>query len=92
MKIDDFKEFVDKTVTMRMNDGETATVRIILVSEEYEDIIVDVLETTGPERYRDRSSAYTFAIADIISIEIISNTPPASAAESGLKRFKYFAF
>ena len=38
MKIDDFKEFVDKTVTMRMETcyGETATVRVILVSEEYD--------------------------------------------------------
>jgi hypothetical protein len=84
MKIDDFKEFVDKTITMRMNDGETAIVRVILVSEEYEDIIVDVLETTRPDRYRDRSSAYTFAIADVVSADISRDLLSGSATKEPL--------
>jgi small nuclear ribonucleoprotein (snRNP)-like protein len=66
MKISELKEFVDKTVTLRMTDGEVLRVRVIFRSEEYNDIIVDVLETTRPERY-DPSSAYSFNAADILS-------------------------
>jgi hypothetical protein len=49
-----------------MTDGEVLRVRVIFRSEEYNDIIVDVLETTRPERY-DPSSAYSFNAADILS-------------------------
>jgi len=63
------KQFLDKTVTLRMTDGEIAKVRVRVVDEEYDDLIVDVLETSSPARYRDRSAAYTFAAADIESAE-----------------------
>jgi hypothetical protein len=72
MKISDLKEFVDRTVTLRMTDGEVLRVRVLFRSEEYNDIIVDVLETTRPERY-DPSSAYSFNAADILSVEGIND-------------------
>jgi hypothetical protein len=40
MKISDLKEFVDKTVTLRMTDGEVLRVRVLFRSEEYNDIIM----------------------------------------------------
>jgi len=72
MRLNDLKPFVDKTVTLRMTDGEVAKVRVHIVDEEYEDLIVDVLETSRPERYRGHlaASAYTFAATDIASAEL----------------------
>jgi len=71
MKISELKEFVDKTVTLRMTDGEVAKVRVCWFSEEYHDIIVDVFESTRSQPYNPDSS-YTFAAADIISAEVSS--------------------
>jgi hypothetical protein len=53
MTLSDLKRFLDKTVTLRMTDGEIAKVRVRVVGEEYDDLIVDVLETSSPARYRD---------------------------------------
>jgi len=69
MTVNDLKQFLDKTVTLRMTNGEVAKVRVRVVDEEYDDLIVDVLETSSPERYRDRAAAYTFAASDIASVE-----------------------
>jgi hypothetical protein len=69
MTIDDLKPFLDKTITLHMTNGEIAKVKVRLVDEEYNDLIVDVLETSSPERYRDRSAAYTFAVLDIASAD-----------------------
>jgi hypothetical protein len=69
MKISDLKPFLDKTVTLQMTDGEVAKVRVGWISEEYDDITVDVLESTRSQPY-DPACAYTFAAADIVSIEV----------------------
>jgi hypothetical protein len=68
MKIADLKPFVDNTVTLRMTDGEVAKVRVLLISEECDDIIVDVLESSRSQPY-DPASAYTFAAAEIVSAD-----------------------
>ena len=68
MRIAELKPFVDKTVTLRMTDGEVAKVRVGSISEEYDDIIVDVLDSTRVQPY-DPACAYTFAAADIVSAE-----------------------
>ncbi len=73
MMLNDLKPFLDKTVTLRMTDGEIAKVRLRMVDEEYDDLIVDVLETSSPERYRNHLAAYTFAAADIASAELCSD-------------------
>lgn len=70
MRIDDLKQFVDKTVTLRMTDGETAKVKVDFVDEEYEDMIAAVVETSRPERYRAPCARYTFAASDIVSVEL----------------------
>ena len=70
MTLNDLKPFLDKTVTLRMTDGEIAKVKVRMVDEEYDDLIVDVLETSSPERYRNHLAAYTFAATDIASAEL----------------------
>ena len=69
MKISELKKFVDKTVTLRMTDGEVAKVRLCFADEEYNDIIVDVLESTRSQPY-DSANAYTFAAAEVVSAEV----------------------
>jgi hypothetical protein len=68
--LDDLKPFLDKTATLHMTDGEAVKVKVRFVDDEYQDIIADVLETSRPEHYRDPSAAYTFAAADIASVEL----------------------
>ena len=60
MRINDLKQFVDRTVTLRMTDGETAKVKVDFVDEEYEDIIAAVLETSRPEHHRAPCAMHTF--------------------------------
>jgi hypothetical protein len=75
MKISELAEFVDKTVTLRVTDGEVAKVRVDFISEEDEDIIVDVLESTRLAPY-DPSCAYLFEAADIVSAEAANEPVP----------------
>ena len=70
MRINDLKQFVDRTVTLRMMDGETAKVKVNFVDEESEDIIAAVVESSRPERYRAPCAVYTFAAGDIVSAEL----------------------
>ena len=70
MRIGDLKPFVDRTVTIRMNDGETAKVKISLVDEEYEDVIAAVVESSCPDQYRAACAVHTFVAADIASVEL----------------------
>jgi hypothetical protein len=70
MMLSDLKLFRDQTVTLRMRNGEIAKVKVVLLDEEYDDLIVDVLEASTPERYRDSLAAYTFAVSDIESAEL----------------------
>ena len=69
MTIDQLKEFQDCTTVLHLTDGETLTARISFVDLEYDDIIVDILETSRPERYAERKSAYAVKARDIVSAE-----------------------
>jgi hypothetical protein len=70
MRISDLNRFVDTTVTLRMQDGEVAKVKINFVDEESEDIIAVVVETSCPERHRAPCAVHTFAAEDIVSAEL----------------------
>ena len=70
MRIHELKQFIDRTVTIRMTDGETARVKVNFVDEEDEDIIAAVLETSRPEHYRAPCALHTFAAGHILSAEL----------------------
>lgn len=60
-------------MTLHLADGEVLSVEIYFVDVEYEDIIVDVLETSKPENYKGpKNSAYTIKATDVISVERIT--------------------
>ena len=70
MRIGDLKQFVDKTVTVRMKDGEIAKLKVNSVDEESEDIIAAVEKTSCPHHYRGPCALHTFAAAEIESVEL----------------------
>jgi hypothetical protein len=70
MRINDLKKFMDRTVTLRMKDGEIAKVKVNFVDEEREDITAAVVESSHSERYRAPCAVYTFAAMDIESAEL----------------------
>jgi hypothetical protein len=70
MRINELKQFVDTTVTLRMRDGEIAKVKVNFVDEEYENIVALVVETSCPEHHRAPCAMYTFAAEDIASVEL----------------------
>ena len=69
MTISELKPFEDREVVLDLKDGETLRAKVLFVDFEYEDIIVDVLETNQPEHYKDPNACYTVAASDILSIK-----------------------
>jgi hypothetical protein len=67
--IEQLREFQDHTVVLRLLDGERLMARINFVDLEYKDIIVDVLETSHPEHYKNPSACYTVKASDVASVE-----------------------
>ena len=69
MTISELEKFRDVVVVLHLNDGDVVTGRINFVGREYEDIIVDVLQTTDPERYKEHNAAvYAIKIGDVASV------------------------
>ena len=69
MRINELKHFVDRTVTLRMRNGEIAKVKVNFVDEENEDILVLVVETSCKEHDRAPCALHTFCAEDIVSAE-----------------------
>ena len=67
----ELKPYEDKTVLLHFRDGEVATVKVVFVDAEYEDIIVDIVTTNRPHIYKNLSSAaYTISAVEIERAEI----------------------
>ena len=70
MTIEQLQQFLDSKVILRLSDGEILTARINFVDVEYEDVIVDVVETSNPSKYRGpKNAVYTVKAGDVVSIE-----------------------
>lgn len=70
MTIQELKKFEDKIVVLNLTDGERLRVKLCWVDIEYDDIIVDVLETNQPQYYKDTSAAYAIPRGMVQSIEL----------------------
>jgi putative ABC transport system ATP-binding protein len=68
--IAELKAFEDRTVLLRLVGGQTLVARIDFVDLEYEDVVVDVLQTNQPEHYKDATAAYTIPLSDILNVEV----------------------
>jgi hypothetical protein len=74
MTIAELKPFEDKTMILHLRDGERATAKIAFVDAEYEDIVVDILDTNRPEAYKVpiASCAFTIPAIEVDFLEEIS--------------------
>lgn len=70
MKSDDLKPFLDRTVTLRMLNGEILKVRLSFIDEDDGEIFAAVVETSAPENYRQACAVQSFPVADIASAEL----------------------
>ncbi|HEY6466755.1 MAG TPA: hypothetical protein VIY69_12230 [Candidatus Acidoferrales bacterium] len=70
MTIGELQQFQDRTVLLHVLDGEILKAKIIVVDMEYEDLVVDVVETSQPEHYKGPDACYTVRAADIPCIEM----------------------
>jgi hypothetical protein len=74
MTITELTHYEDKVAILHLRDGEIVTARIVLVDAEYEDIIVDIINTNRPGQYKGPdNSAYTISASDIASAGEISS-------------------
>ena len=72
MTLAEIRLYQDKTVTLTLVDGEVATVKIIFVDTEYEDVVVDIVSTNRPGNYRHVGASYTIAVVDVVSVQEVS--------------------
>lgn len=70
MRVSDLKHFVNRTVTLRLANGETAKVKVDSVDEESGDMVAAVLEASDSEHYRGPCAMHTFAVFDIVSAKL----------------------
>lgn len=71
MTLYELKKFEDQIVVLHLSDGEKLKAKMswVNVNSEYDDVIVDVLETNRPEHYKTPSAVYTIPCGMIQSIE-----------------------
>jgi hypothetical protein len=70
--IDQLREYQDRVVILRLPDSEVLKAKIDFVDLEYEDVVVDVLETNRPAKYTGPTNAvYAVMAAEIASVETI---------------------
>jgi len=69
VQIGEVRNLQNKTVVLQLTDGEMAIVKVNSVDIQYEDIMVDVLETNMPGAYPQfrQDSCFTIRAADILS-------------------------
>ena len=78
MTITQLQPFQGCKFVLRLNDGEVLTGEIKFVDVEYEDVVVDIPETTCPGRYKGpTSSVYAVKATDVASVEKVSAQPDA---------------
>jgi hypothetical protein len=77
MRAGEFAKFVDRTLMLRMTNGETAKVKVNFLDEEAGEIVGAVLEASDPEHYRSACAMHTFAAADIVRAELSETDLPS---------------
>jgi hypothetical protein len=67
------RAYQDKIVILYLSDGEVTNAKIQFADAEHEDIVVDIISTNRPDRYRtETKSAFAIRAADLISIKEIA--------------------
>lgn len=81
MTRDELKKFEDQVVVLHLSDGELLKARLIFVDLEYEDVIVDPIETNQPQHYKYPKAVYTVPNAMIQRVDVCE--PESDEPSSG---------
>jgi hypothetical protein len=74
MTLQELKQFDGKVVLLRLADGEILKGKLNWYDWEYDDVLVDVLETNQPEHYCDPKAIYTVECGIIESVELCEDS------------------
>ena len=69
------KANVDKTVKIKSCDGESLIGKVVLVSEEDQDVVYELVSTSRESQYEkfDQQPAYRMSFQEIESVEAVGN-------------------
>ncbi len=75
---------IDKVVRVLTSDGESMLAKVVLVSEEDEDLIYELVSTTRESQYEkfDQQPAYRITFQEIQSVEALTSPPPKTNSSS----------
>jgi len=68
------KANIDKVIKIICRDGETLLAKVVLVSEDDEDVVYDLVSTTRESQYEkfDKQPAYRITFQEIESVETVA--------------------
>jgi hypothetical protein len=66
MTVAELTPYQNKSVILRLNDGEIAKAKVVFVFTEYEDMVVDIITTNRPDKYTRgiSNAAYVIQASD----------------------------
>ena len=75
MTVEELTPYQNKSVILRLNDGEIAEAKVVFVFTEYDHMVVDIITTNRPDKYMAgiSSAAYVIKASDLTAVDEISN-------------------
>jgi hypothetical protein len=71
----ELRTFNNKTVSIAFLDGEVVTARLTCLNDSCDEVLVDILITNLPGRYRDpHTCSYSVAASEIVCVTEISES------------------
>ncbi len=70
---------VDRVVKITTCDGESLLAKVVLVSDEDEDVVYELISTSREAQYEkfDEQPAYRVTFQEIESVEPVASVPPS---------------
>jgi len=83
--LETLKTNIDRMVKIDTFDGESLLAKVVLVSEEDQDVIYELVSTSRESQYEkfDEQPAYRIAFQDIKSVQALSALSKTDSATSG---------
>jgi hypothetical protein len=68
VNVSEVKAYQHREVILRLDDGDVIRAKLAHVDEEYQDVVVEVVESTQPEHYQTPGALYAIALGKILTI------------------------
>jgi len=82
--LETLKASVDRVVKIISCDGESLLAKVVLVSEEDDDVIYELVATSRESQYEkfDEQPAYAIDFKNIESVEAVAPVPPKTSPDT----------